>query len=134
MATKDIKTYTVQQVSDMIGISRQESMRLIKKSRFPFPVIQVGSNWVVPRKAVDRSLLNGDNWNLTEATKVRRGKKPKWAKGEYVNWNFRIHKDLAEAFNFVVDRMNEKLASPLSYTDARLLAFQEFIERRPVEE
>ncbi|HBC93158.1 MAG TPA: hypothetical protein DCZ10_09760, partial [Pelotomaculum sp.] len=60
------------------------------------------------------------------------GRPRRWKRGEFINWNMRIPADLAEAFNFIVDQMNKDSAAPLTYTDARLLAFQEFIERRPI--
>jgi len=135
MATTKTLTYSVFEVAEMLGMERNTAMTMIKKNKFPFPVIQVGDKcWVVPRKAVDKRLKEGkDGEDLTEY-RSHRGKKKKWNKGEYIHWNFPIPNDLAEAFRYIVDKMNEKLAAPLSYTDARLLAVQEFIERRPVED
>ena len=135
MATTKIATYPYEEVCEMLGIGRVPGLELIKKGKFPFPVIQVDKNkYVVPRKAVEKTLKEGNGGDLTEITRSRRGKKKKWVKGEYIHWNFPIPNDLAEAFNYIVDKMNESLAAPLSYTDARLLAVQEFIERRPIEE
>lgn len=135
MATTKVLTYEVKEVAEMLGMEYATALNLIKSGTFPFPVIQVGvKRWVVPRKAVDAKLKEASGGDLTDMMRGRRGRKKKWVKGEYLNWNFPVPLDLAEAFNFVVDRMNEKLAAPLSYHDARLLAVQEFIERRPIED
>lgn len=139
MATTKVLTYTLPEVCEMLGIDHEKGKRLIKDNKFPFPVIQIGSGhseksmrYLISRKVVDDFMLKGKNSHLTEAKSQNLGRPRRWEKGEYVNWNMRIPVELADAFNFIVDQMNKTLASPLSYGDARLLAFQEFIERRPV--
>lgn len=139
MATTKLLTYTLPEVCEMLGIDHEQGKRLIKKKEFPFPVIQVGSGkgeksmrYLIARKVVDDFMLDGKNTHLTDAKKQGLGRPRRWEKGEFVNWNMRIPVELAEAFNFIVDQINKSTASPLTYGDARLLAFQEFIERRPV--
>ena len=131
MAVTKTKTYTVQQVADMVGMSRHALMALIKKNKFPFPVTQFGTNWVVPRKAVDK-FMEDDRFSFMDYVKGQ-GRPPKWVKGQYTTWNYKIPLDLAEAFKVVVDELNRSLPAPISYLDARLLALQEFVERRPIE-
>ena len=132
MAVTQTKTYTVQQVAEMVGMSRQDLMILIKKKKFPFPVIQVGTNWVVPRVAVDR-FMNDDSLGFKDLVNGQGGRPVKWVKGEFVTWNYRLPIDLAEAFKVVVENMNKSLPVPIGLLDARCLAIQEFVERRPIE-
>ena len=132
MAVTQTKTYTVQQVSDMVGMTRQALMTLIKKNKFPFPVIQMGTTWMVPRKAVDK-FMEDDSLGFKDLVKGQGGRPVKWVKGEFVTWNYKIPIDLAEAFKVVVDNMNKSLPVPIGLLDARCLAIQEFIERRPIE-
>lgn len=139
MATTRVLTYTLPEVCKMLGIEHEQGKALIKKKQFPFPVIQIGSDkgekgarYLIARKLVDDFLLNGQNTHLTDAKRQHLGRPRRWKRGEFINWNMRIPADLAEAFNFIVDQMNKDSAAPLTYTDARLLAFQEFIERRPI--
>lgn len=141
MATTKVLTYTLPEVCKMLGIEHEQGKALIKKKQFPFPVIQIGSDkgekgarYLIARKVVDDFMLEGKNTHMTEAKQQHLGRPRKWEKGEFVNWNMPVPIALAEAFNFVVDQMNKSLASPLNYGEARLLAFQEFIERRPVRE
>jgi predicted DNA-binding transcriptional regulator AlpA len=134
MATTKIKTYDVREVCEMLGMEYQTAIDRIKKSKFPFPVIQVGEKrWVVPRKHVDR-VLGGKDGDFCEKLQQNKGRPRIWHKGEYVNWNFPVPNDLAEAFKAVVDALNKTLTSPLTYNQAKLLAFEEFIERRPIED
>jgi excisionase family DNA binding protein len=131
MAVTQTKTYTVQQVADMVGMARQALMQLIKKNKFPFPVIQMGTTWMVPRKAVDK-FMQDDRFDFIDYVKGQ-GRPRKWVKGQYTTWNYKIPIDLAEAFKAVVGELNSSLPAPISYNDARLLALQEFVERRPIE-
>lgn len=136
MATNKVLTYTLPEVCVMIGIDHETGKNLAKRGKFPFPVIQIGvdksARYLIPRKHVDDFLLKGKKGDLTGDTAKKFGRPRKWFKGEFVNWNYKIPSELAEAFNITVDAMNVGMASPLSYLDAKLLALQEFIERRPI--
>ncbi len=131
MAIKQIRTYTVDEVCQMLGIERYEAFSMIKKRRFPFPVINTGSTYLIPKAPVDKVLIQGKPG--VQVGERQNQVQKKWVKGEYVNWTCKVPNELAAAFKYVVDQMNKKMVSPMTYDDAKRLAFQEFIERRPVE-
>jgi hypothetical protein len=130
MATKKVQTYTVPEVCEMLGITKTgELYDKIRAGDFPFPVIEYAQNkFIVPRKPVDAFLRDGKLPN----SKGNRGRPKIWHKGEFVWWRFEVPIDLAEAFKMVVRHMNKSLSSPLTFNDAKRLAIEEFIERRPI--
>lgn len=131
--TKKVLTYDVSEVCDMLGMEKTTALAMIKKNKFPFPVIQVGDKrWVVPRASVDKALKEGKTTDRTEEYIKHTSPLKKWYKGEYTNWNFQVPNDLAEAFKIVADEENKQLATPMNYNDFRRLAIVEFIERRPI--
>ena len=51
---------------------------------------------------------------------------------DYDDMTERVFLKFAEAFKMVVQHMNKSLSSPLTFNDAKRLAIEEFIERRPI--
>ena len=131
MAKKELLTYTVPEVCQMIGMrEKSDTYRKIERGDFPFPVIQIAEDkYVVPRKPVD-DFLAGKKPHFSYNN--NKGRPRIWHKGEFVWWRFEVPNDLAEAFKIVVNHMNKSLSSPITYNDAKRLAIEEFIERRPI--
>ena len=130
MAKKELMTYTVPEVCQMIGYpEKQHTYDNIRDGKFPFPVLEIRpGQFVVPRKQVDAFLQEGKLPNSIN----NKGRPKIWHKGEFVWWRFEVPIDLAEAFKIVVQHINKTLSSPLTYNDAKRLAIEEFIERRPI--
>jgi hypothetical protein len=129
MAKKELYTYTVPEVIQMLGLPEKYAYQQIKQGRFMFPVLEISEgNFRIPRKPVDAFIEKGKLPNSIGNT----GRPRIWFKGEYVWWRFEVPIDLAEAFKAVVKHMNKSLSSPLTFNDAKRLAIEEFIERRPI--
>lgn len=73
-----------------------------------------------------------DKWQLTgKAPKVSSGR-PKTKPEDCENWNDWIPKELAAEFKRVVDNANKTAPHmKISYRQARFIAYQEFVDRRP---
>lgn len=130
MATKKVYTYTVPEVCEMLGIPKNSDVYdKLRAGTFIFPSIEYNPNkFLIPKKPVDAFLKEGKLPN----SKGNRGRPKIWHKGEFVWWRFEVPLDLAEAFKIVVQHTNKTLSSPITYNDAKRLAIEEFIERRPI--
>jgi len=133
LGTRNVKTYTVPEVANLLGDKlvgfkeKKNLYNMIDAGRFPFTVYQVGERkFLVDKRQVDNFLETGKLPDI-----YNKGRSKKWHSGEYVNWNFRIPKDLAFSFNALCEYLNSKVVTPLSLNDYRRLAIKEFIDRRP---
>jgi len=130
MAKKELMVYGVPEVCQMLGYpEKSRTYDDIRNGKFPFPVLEIRpGQFVVPRKQVDAFLERGKLPNSIN----NKGRPKIWFKGEFVWWRFEVPIDLAEAFKIVVKETNKTLSSPLTFNDAKRLAIEEFIERRPI--
>lgn len=130
MARRKLMTYTVPEVCQMMGMpEKSDTYRRIRDGRFPFPVIEYAEGkFLVPRKTVDEFLQKG---NLPTGVQ-NKGRPPRWVKGQYVNYNFRVPNDIDEQFKAICDYLNSQATMPIGYDDYKRLALREFIARRPL--
>jgi hypothetical protein len=130
----DIKTYTLREVGHLVGIPANRIKTIINGRRFdliPFSVIKIADTYVCPRKQVDAFIEMGKLPNLKKVDGYARGQPKKWIPGEYVNWNFRVPIKMAEKFNVIMRKINEKATIRMNKRDIIFLAIKEFIDRRP---
>jgi excisionase family DNA binding protein len=54
------QTYTIDQLSELLGLSRNSTYAAAAKGDLPFPVIRVGKRLIAPKRSVDRMLGIGE--------------------------------------------------------------------------
>jgi predicted DNA-binding transcriptional regulator AlpA len=55
------QTYTMIELSGLLGLSRNSTYLAAAKGELPFPVIRVGKRLIAPKRPVDQMLgINGD--------------------------------------------------------------------------
>ena len=54
------RTYTIEEVGQLLGLSRNSAYLAAREDRLPVPVIKIGKRMVVSRAALDRFLDCGE--------------------------------------------------------------------------
>lgn len=57
----DRRTYTIEEVAALIGLSRNSAFVAAREDRLPVPIIRIGKRMMVSRTALDRFLETGDS-------------------------------------------------------------------------
>lgn len=68
------KTYTIDEVAALLGLSRNSTFVAAREGRLPVPVIRIGQRMMVSRAALDRFLQTGDDtaWRRRQLTYAAR--------------------------------------------------------------
>jgi len=125
----EYEAYPFYTVCEQFGLSKNEAQTLVENDfrDFPFKVIKVGKNYLVPRKQVDDFLEYGKKPLDTS----RLGRKRKWFPGEFIFYRFQVPNQLNKQFERVIESINRELPSALNKADFQRIAIIEFIQRRP---
>lgn len=123
------EAYPFYTVCAKCGLSKNEAQEIVKNNfrDFPFKVIKVGKNYLIPRKQVDDFLQYGKNPIDTR----RLGRKKKWIEGEFIFYRFQVPNELNNQFERVIENINRGLPSAINKADFQRIAIIEFIQRRP---
>ncbi len=133
MSITNIKeTYTISEVSRLLGITIKEIKVELEKRTFPFPAIKLKKTYYFPKAPLD-AFLRGDNHPSANiyGSKDEVGAKPKWKNREKINWNYPIPRELSDQFDRITQNQNKELMHPLHKGDYVIIAVKEFVERRP---
>jgi hypothetical protein len=127
----DVQAYSLYEVGEMLGIERSTIDLIVKERRFeiiPFSILKFGGMHFCSKKQVDKFIQEG---KIPKFNKAVWAKHRTWVPGEYTTWTFKVPKTLTEKFKKICYNMNRESPVKLAVQQYRILAIQEFIDRRP---